>query len=141
VARRLGLVSLGDIESDVLELLLQDKRVDASNCLFLLCKNYKEPHTHFITLKEFIQHFKPDNMDQLLALVQRGSGNSYINSATQLLTKFNPFVKQKESVVDKETRGCTPYLLEEISKRSELRYGVAVFGNLRISGRLTVKLF
>jgi hypothetical protein len=141
VARRLELFSPGDIRYDVLELLLQDKRVDARNCLFLLCKNYKEPHTHFITLKEFIQHFKPDNMDQLLALVQRGSGNSYINSATQLLTKFNPFVKQKESVVDKETRGYTPYLLEEISGRPELRCSVAVFGDLRINSRLTVKLY
>jgi hypothetical protein len=116
VTRQLELGFNSDNLYDVLELLLQNKRVDASNCFFLLCKNYETPQTHFITLTELIQDAKPDNMDQLLALVQRGSGNSYVNSAAQLLTKFNPFVRQKESMVDKETRRYIPFFSEGISQ-------------------------
>ena len=67
----------------MLELLLRDKRVDASSYLFLLrekynkpfaqvdvsgylrfiIEKYKTPSIHFITLKQFIREVKPSNMD------------------------------------------------------------------------------
>ena len=98
-----------DISNEILELFLQDERVDASNCLFLMKDDWDHPTTHFITLKQFIQDFQAPNMDRLLALLNRGSGNSYVNGARRFLSRFTPLFKETESVVDRETSGYTRF--------------------------------
>jgi hypothetical protein len=101
---------------EVLELLLQDERVDTSSCLFLLAEGHDKPVTHFITLKQFIQAVKPDNVDQLLALIERGKGNLYVRVVRGFLSKFNPFSEQTESVVDEEASGYTQFRFDKLSE-------------------------
>ena len=95
----------GKVQWEVLELLLQDHRVDASNSLFLVREDYKTPATHFITLRQFINDRRPQNADRLLALLERDNGNSYVNSARRFLSTFTTLFKQTDSVVDKKTQG------------------------------------
>lgn len=124
----------------MLELLLQDKRVNARSCLFLLRKGQDKLPTHCITLKQFIQAVKSPNMDQLLTLLNRESKNSYINSARLFLSKFTTF-KQTKSVLDKETSGYTQVRLNKDSSNYDWWCGVAICGDIKADIDATIKIY
>ncbi|PCH07934.1 Hypothetical protein PENO1_009370 [Penicillium occitanis (nom. inval.)] len=117
----------------VLELFLEDKQVDASTFTFLVCKA-GEPITHFITLKNFIQDVKPNNGNQLLHLLERGNGISLVSGTKWLFSKFTPFFKQIESVVDKETHGYAQLRIDEDSRRDQWWQEVVICGDFRLDG-------
>lgn len=127
---------------EIWELLLEDERVDASTCNFLLQKAdlRSDEITHFITLKKFIQDVKPHNVNQLLVLLDRGSKNSLVGVARWILSKFTPS-KNIESVVDDETRGYTEISFDEESRQFRWWSRVAIFGDLRLYGPVTLKLY
>jgi hypothetical protein len=119
-----------EVQWEVLELLLQDPRVDASNSLFLVRKHYEAPAAHFITLRQFVEDLRPQNADRLLALLERENGNSYVNGARRFLSRFTPLFKQTDSVVEKETCGYTR--LQITPDTSNWTYGLGIFGHLRL---------
>jgi hypothetical protein len=125
---------------DVLELLLQDKRVDASRCFFLLSASEGSPTSHFITLKQFIQDANPRNMVQLLGLLAKGNANSFINGTNFVLSNLSAILKWTGPVGTDETSEYTPFRLMEDNK-SNMVHKVAICDNLRVDGRLVVKLF
>jgi hypothetical protein len=139
VARRFISGFVDQAKYDILELLLQDKRVDASNCWFLLSDGPENKETHFITLKQSIQDDKPGNMDQLLVLLQRRN-RSLVNSATHFFAKYTPFLKQTESVLDEETSGYTQFRLPK-AQRPKMNFSIAICGDLRVDGRVMIKVF
>jgi len=122
---------------DALELLLQEKQVDASRCLFLLGAKLI---THFITLKQFIQDANPRNMVQLLGLLDKGSASTFINSTSLVLSKLLPIFKRTEPVGTDETSGYTPFRLIQ-GDNSGMDIIAAMCGNLRVEIPLVVKLF
>lgn len=92
---------------EVLELLLQDPRLVAGNPLFLARRIRNGQFTHYITLRQFVEDFRPQNADRLLALLERGDENSYVNSARRFLSRFLTVSRQTDSVIEKEICGYT----------------------------------
>lgn len=117
-----------EVQREVLELLLQDERIDASNVLFLVRKSSKAPITHFITLRQFVDDLRPQNADRLLALLDRGKGNAYVNSARRFLSKYTPLFQRTEYMA--ETRGYTR--LHMTSSTCGWSYGLGIFSNTRL---------
>lgn len=114
--------SNSDIQYEILELFLDCEGVDASCCWFLMTPygdgsrfnpfmrdSSNHPASHFITLKQFVKDSQPPNMERLLALLNRRSGNSYFNGARHFLSRLNPLFKETESVMDKEMNGYTRF--------------------------------
>jgi hypothetical protein len=124
----------------MLELLLQDKRVDASRCFFLLSASEGFPISHFITLKQFIQDANPRNIVQLLGLLAKGNANSFINGTNFVLSNLSAIFKRTGLVGTDETSGYTPFRSIE-SNKSNMVHKVAICDNLKVDGRLVVKLF
>jgi len=140
VAYRLKLPFVEVVKYQILELFLQDQRVDASNCWFLLSEAGTRQETHFMTLEQFIQGEKPNNMDKLLVLLKRGNGSSYVNSAAHFLSKFTPFLKETKPALYEKTCGYIPFHLEK-GKGSRMRCFIAIYGDLRIDSEVAIKLF
>jgi len=139
VERSLFLRSIPDISFEILELFLDCEGVDASDCWFLVKPfgDYDDlwgdqsihPASHFITLKQFVQD-SPPNVERLLALLNRRSGNSYFNGTRYFLSRFNPFFKDTESVMDKETSGYIRFHASDCTDR--MRLTSIICGDLRM---------
>ncbi|KAH8804493.1 hypothetical protein F5884DRAFT_754102 [Xylogone sp. PMI_703] len=110
-ARPIWMILTGEppISYEMLELFLQHEGVDASNLSFLMKDDWDHPTSHFITLRQFLQDVAPPNADRLIALLNRRSGNSYVNAARRFMSLFTPLFKETESAVDKETSGYTRF--------------------------------
>ncbi|KFY34676.1 hypothetical protein V494_06557 [Pseudogymnoascus sp. VKM F-4513 (FW-928)] len=118
-------------EWEVLELLLQDPRLDAGNPLFLAGKHPNGQSTHYITLTQFVEDLRPQNADRLLALLERGNENSYVNGARRFLPRFLTPLRQTDSVIEKETRGYTRLQMTSNGYK-DWDYDIGIFGNLRV---------
>jgi hypothetical protein len=146
VGWRLIPIGVSPAKYQVLELLLQDQRVDATNCWFILSRKEGAQGTHFITLEQFIKEDKPENMNELLALLRRGNRNSYFSSATNFLSKLSSFSKQNKPGMDIEAGELVPFHLENQYARWEggsynMYCRFAVCGDLRVDGAASVRLF
>lgn len=116
---------------EVLELLLQDPRLDVGNPIFLVGRYGDKLATQYITLRQFVEDRRPQNTDRLLALLERGNENSYINSARRFMPRFLTLIRQTDSVIERETRGYTR-LQMPLDTSDDWNYDHSIFGDLRV---------
>ena len=69
-------------------------------------------------------------MDRLLALLNRGSGNSYVNGVRRFLSRFTPLFNETESVVGRETSGYTRFHFHAGRDEGEMNLTGVICGDL-----------
>jgi hypothetical protein len=139
VGRRLRGLSIENDQWEILQIFLDDPRVDASKSFFLVCDGGEGPYTHFFTLRQFIEDLRPQNTDQLLALFARETRYTYFNGARRFLSRFAPNFNKTDTVVEKELGGYTPLQFTNVEDVSIYKY-LGIFGDLKVE-RLTVRIY
>ena len=102
-----------DINFDIWEVLLADRRVKAGSCFFLLQDDKRGSVTQVITLKQIVEQSRPTNMDRLLTFLGRNEENSYLSITKEFLSRFIPDLSKQASSLKAKTAANAPYRLQD----------------------------